>query len=424
MAFRIDDTMDSKIIAILVAAVIVVAGVAVFFLMGQNGSDRSDTPETKTFLDMSENEVIMPEKIDAISVIGVGSLRVFCHLGLAEKICASDQLQNGATYGSNTYMYAYDELWNKDEIKSASDARQAVNLEKILTSNKGEKPDVLAIVDTVAENNRTVIDSIKKAGVTVFEIQSVQELMTSDGRISPLYEKQLTRIGAAFGVPERAKQLIDGVNAIFDDVKGLTGSVSVDSYIGGLTVASSRGLNITAPSYPPFILAGTKNIVQEGSPALDAGGTAAGVSVNIEKLSQIMDDKKNFKMFVDPASWRLANGLCPGDLLIGTTLANLGITEGFVVTPFHSYGMEYDNILVNCYIIAGELFDIDEKTIREKIDKVYELYYGKAAVNDKGVKLYDEMMQWYLEKSHCEFGKSVKFGVNEITMTDGTVLSG
>lgn len=426
--------MNVKVVSAVVIILLAVGGIGAAFALTGNGPGNGNQDEgagpapTNTYLDMSDNEVTMPEEIRSIAVIGVGSLRVFSHLGLADKICSSDQLAKGATYGSNTYMYAFDELWNKDVVKLHSGARQAVNAEAILACNNGERPDVLAIVDTLAQSdaNRNAIDTVKAAGVTVFEIKSVQELMTADGKISPLYEKQLTRIGAAFGVSERATALINGVNAILEDVKSLAGTGNDKlAYVGGLTVSSARGLNLTSPAYPPFILAGTSNIVREGSAALDAGGTEAGTSVNVEALCSIIEEAAEFDMFVDPAGWRLQNGLCTGDDIIATTLYNKGVTSGVVVTPFHSYGMEYDNILVNCYLVAQSLYDLDSAMIREKIDAVYELYYGSAAVNTDGVKLYDEMGAWYYENTKCFFGETVTFNADgSITMTDGeTVLS-
>lgn len=411
--------MNAKLISIVAVIVIVIGGLAAALALS-GGSD--DNGSDNVYEDMSGNMVAMPEEINSIALIGVGTLRHFSHLGLASKICSSDQLAKGATYGSNTYMYAFDEYWNQESIKSHSGARQAVNLESILKCNNGGRPDVLAIVDTIAQSdgNKATIQAVKDAGIAVFEVQSVQELMTSDCKISPLYEKQLLCIGKAFGVEKRAQELIDGVNGILEEVKSFRGtSVPSKAYVGGLTVSSARGLNLTSPAYPPFVLAGTQNIVKEGSSALDAGGTEAGTAVNIEKLVRIIDDSEKFEMFVDPAGWRLQKGLCPGDDLVSIALYNKGITTGTVVTPFHSYGMEYDNILVNCYLVAQSLYYLDSKIIREKIDAVYELYYGAAATNSSGVKIFDEMGDWYYKATHCRFGETVTFGNGKITMTDG-----
>lgn len=417
------NSSTTKIIAVVaVIAVLIVAIALVVSNPGQN-SDSGVSSEGIECLDMSDNKVIMPKDVDSMYLIGVGSLRVISHLGLADKVCGADQLSKGATYGSNTYMYAFDELFNDESVISHSGARQEVNLERLMTCNNGEKPDVIVIVDTVAADNRSTLNSLAKAGIVIFEIQSVQELMGDNYQISPLYEKQLTRLGIAFQVEERANELINGVNSIMNDVRSMCSGPEQKAYIGGLTVAQARGLNLTCIDYTPFLLAGTSNIIQEGNPALDAGGTAAGVSVEVQGLLKTIENSGDFKMFVDPAGWRLQNGLCTGDNLVSAALANSGITEGVVVTPFHSYGMEYDNILVNCYLVAGSLYNLDENLIREKIDGVYELYYGDNAVNSEGVKLYDEMGEWYYDHTHCHFGESVKFSVDGITMTDGTVLT-
>ena len=162
--------MNAKLISIVAVIIIVIGGLAAALALS-GGSD--DNGSDNVFEDMSGNMVAMPEEINSIALIGVGTLRHFSHLGLASKICSSDQLAKGATYGSNTYMYAFDEYWNQDSIKSHSGARQAVNLESILKCNNGGKPDVLVVVDTIAQGdgNKATLQAVKDSGIAVFEAQ-------------------------------------------------------------------------------------------------------------------------------------------------------------------------------------------------------------------------------------------------------------
>lgn len=414
--------MNAKLISIAAVIIIVIGGLAAALALS-GGSD--DNGSNNVYEDMSGNMVSMPEEINSIALIGAGALRTFSHLGLASKICSSDQLAKGATYGGSPFMYAFDDYWNQESVKSHSGARQNVNLENILKCNNGEKPDVLAINASVAQGdgNKTTIQAVKDAGIAVFEIEGVQELITPDCKISPLYEKQLLCIGKAFGVEKRAQKLIDGVNAIIEEVKGFRGDVvPPKAYVGGLTVVTARGLNLTSPAYPPFLLAGTQNIISTGSSALDSVVSDTGVSVNIEKLARIINDSDGFEMFVDPAGWRSQKGLCAGDDLVSTALYNKGITTGTVVMPFNAYGLEYDNVLIDCYIVAQAIYDLDPDMIRERIDAVYELYYGDAATNSKGVKLFDQIGDWYFNAIHCRFGEKVTFGDGKIVMTDGVTI--
>ena len=414
--------MNAKLISIVAVIVIVAGGIAAALALSEGNDDNGSD---NVFEDMSGNKVSMPEEINSIALIGAGSLRTFSHLGLAPKICSSDQLAKGATYGGSPFMYAFDEYWNQESVKSHSGARQNVNLENILKCNNGGKPDVLAINDTVAQSdgNKATIQAVKDAGIAVFEIKGVQELITPDCKISPLYEKQLLCIGKAFGVEKRAKELIDGVKGIIEEIKGFKGdTVPPKAYVGGLTVVAARGLNLTSLTYPPFLLAGTQNIIDAGSSALDSVISETGTSVNVEKLARIINDSNGFEMFVDPAGWRSQKGLCPGDDLISTALHNKGINTGTVVMPFNAYGLEYGNVLVDCYIVAQALYGLDQDMIREKIDAVYELYYGDAATNSKGVKLFDQVGDWYFNAIHCRFGEKVTFGDGKITMTDGVTV--
>jgi|GEM_PF-5819284 len=413
--------MDNKIIAIIIVAILAVAGVGVVLLNSSNNNDNG----TGEYEDMTGKMVEMPGTVNSIAVIGVGSLRVMSHLGLADKICASDQLAGGVTYGSNTYMYAFEDLYGNPIVKNNSGERQAVNLEKILTCNNGSMPDVLVIVDTVASSNASTIESLERAGVTVFRIESVQELMDDDYTISDKYEKQLTLLGKAFKVENRAKEIIQGVNGMMKEIRDIAVEKSYNGsvYIGGLTVATLRGLNVSSIDYTPFKIIGANNILKTGNPAMDAGGTQAGVSVQVEGVINLINNSSGLTMFVDPAGWRLNGGLCTGDNVISSALSNKGITSGLVLTPFHSYGMEYDNILVNCYLVAGAVFGLDEEYISERIQDVYDLYYKDAAYDSNGVSIYERMSEWYFNAIHCEFGKSVSFGNLQITMTDGTVYT-
>ena len=404
-------------------AVIAVAGGAAVYVLTDDGNDNGDSGGESEFIhcqDMSDNWIDMPRDLESMYLCGAGTLRTISHLNLVDKICASDQLQRGATTGSNPYMYAFDEVFNDPSIKEHSDARMKVNLEKILVSNNGEKPQVLVIMDNVAAANADVVKSLKESGVVVFEMNYEGSLIGSDGNLDPLYEKQINRMGVAFDCKERADELLTGIKAIISDIKSMS-TGTADVYVGGMTVQRTRGLGNTALQYPSILLTGTRNIAD--GHGLTSTGSYGQINISTEKLLEIIEDSGDFKMFVEPASWRLEKGLVAGDTVISAGLANKGVTKGMVITPVNSYGVDYDNVLVNGYLIAGHVNNIDHDTIRQKVDSVYELFYGEHAVSPDGVKIFDEMGEAYYGLTHCHFGENVTFSTDGIYMTDGTLMT-
>ena len=414
----------NSIIMIAVVAVILAIGGAALFLLSDNGDDDNEqTSDTFTCQDMTDEWVTMPKEIESIYACGPGALRFITYLGCSDLICGSDQLKNGIW--GNPYMLAGKDHFEDPSVAAGSGEAMNLNLEQVLTCNKGQKPHVLFVDTTTANEFSDVVDNVKAAGVHVFVMTYFIEMVDKNLNLNPVLEKQIRRMGTALSVDDRADELVKGIKSMLNEIKTLSEGPSINGYLGGMWVGGNRGLGSTNLRSPEFNLTGVDNIA--------AGKVTQGVKPNgttkiqNEKLIQIINDADDFKMFLDPSTWMFKPELSIEDRTICAALANKNLsggntTKAMVTTEVNRYGMDYDNVLVNGYLVAQHIRGLDADMIREKVDAVYTLFYGDKAVNSDGVKMFDQLDNNVFAKTKIHLGQYVTFTVDGVIVSDGSYL--
>ena len=372
-------SMNQKTVAILIVAVVLVAGIggAVFVMNNNNGgSDDGDTPGTDIMKDAVGRDIEVPDNLDKGIVIfgSLGVLRYVSVFDVMEHITEVDKSDTETDKFGRGYSYSYDCTglkYHEDNVLT----------DKVADRIGNEPPSLVIMSEKVYRGNNLAQTLDSAVDMLVIKNQTWTDFFDEDFQVSDLYRDNINMIGKALKMEDRAAEHLAGLQAIFDDIRGLVAKDTFQQksfYVAGLTKGGSHDWATTFPSYLPQILAGGVN-------AYDGDSTAAFISMDpevarqyIEKCDYIIIDPSSADRSVnDPNTKRVIDAIL--DINEQRTDNDIRL---FVTYPIVWDHMNYDCVLASAYFLVplqDPTFTID--MVEERIAHVFDVYYGERGAD-------------------------------------------
>lgn len=216
-----------------------------------NGQDITQAESKVRFIkDSMEREVEIPEKVESIVCIGVGTLRYTCYMDAVDLVIGVEDYEQEKTI-SRPYNYVNYEVFAGLPVIGVKDEPDP---ELLL----GADPDVIMMSSVTG----TDADELqKKTGIPVVTISINDKMMDETA-----YET-FRIMGEVYGKEERAGELTDYMDEVKADLERRTGDVpeeeKPDVYVGGVSYKGAHGFEGTEAGYGPFAAIQAKNLADE-----------------------------------------------------------------------------------------------------------------------------------------------------------------
>ena len=357
--------MNTKGVAIIIVAVLIVAGAGGYFLLtNDNGNNGNEFDLSK---DAVGREVIVPNSIeDGIVPVGVGSLRWVSYFGMEENVVMKDTNDN-SNYLGKSYMYAVGGVMNA--LTTMTGASGGLTNDNVSTILNFEKKPIVIVTHNVYSANNLQIEALLAGGINVCVIYELEDFIDlSTFKVSEKFEYQTKLIGKILKDSERATELIDGINSTISDIRELVKDVTpVKGYVGGLSYAGTKGMEYSSGSYLPFELTNVENVLSGNE--LVAGYAPAFLTNTITKDTIV---------FVDANG---SNVMRKGGDNVSETLIkafNANGNTGYIACPYVWFGLNFDNVLIGAYQVISYVYgdQLSKAAFDAKVDAIYDLFYG------------------------------------------------
>ncbi|ASJ01454.1 iron ABC transporter substrate-binding protein [Thermococcus gorgonarius] len=334
--------------------------------------------ETVTVTDSLGRTVEVPAKVTKVVAAGPGALRLIVYLNASDMVAGVEDFEKRYSYG-RPYIIAHPELKELPSIGPGGpgklpDFEALINL----------KPDVIFMTYV---DKKTADDIQEKTRIPVV-VLSYGELATFDDE--ELF-KSLELAGRILGKEERAKEVINFIKSVQDDLSKRTEGVEPKKvYVGGIGYKGAHGIESTEGEYPPFVAVRADNVADE----LGKGHH----SIDKEKLLEWQPDY----IFIDEGGLKLLLDDYRKNPDFYSSLKAIKNGNVYGLLPFNFYTTNIGTALADAYYIGKVLYperfsDVDPA---EKADEIYTFLVGKP--------VYREMAE--------QFG-----GFGKIDLENGTV---
>ena len=374
--------IQKSIAAIIIVAVIVVAGVGVYFFT--SGSDNNEPNTANT--DFAGQEIVPVDNLDnGIVAIGQDSFRWMTYFRLADKCVMVDQndLNN---YLGKTFMYvgrAEVDIDGADSAKlDGTDARKYFTHENVgITSDDVRtiielNPSVMVIPVGFYEKYPNEMKTIENAGINTLAIGEIYTFLDSKTfTITNDLEKQIDILSKALGQEKRGNELKAAFEEVVSDLKTLSGKVTEKrtAYVGSVSYSGAHDISTSLSYYLPFELANVTNIIG-GSADYNGSGVKEYSAATIKN-----GIKEDTILFVDASGYSTnTNNTAQGILKMFEG------HEAYLIAPYIWTGINYESVFIDAYQILRYAYGdtvITEDQMNEKINHVYDLFFGTHESN-------------------------------------------
>ena len=324
----------------------------------------------RTVTDMAGRSVGIPDRVERVICSGAGCLRLLTYLQAQHLAVAVDNIERrGTVIETRPYSIAnpqfkelplFGELRGRDnpELIVALDPAPQVIL-KVMIAGESYDPDQLQT----------------KTGIPVVVLEYGN---LSAGR--PALDAALRLMGEVVHRQERAEEVIGLFTAWQADLTARTAGIPEADmppcYVGGIAMKGAHGMQSTEPTYPPFRMAGARNVAHtQATEGRDQ------VRTGVPKEQIVAWDPQ--MIFLDVSTTTLGEGagglheLRNDPALSMLRAARAG--EVYGVLPYNSYHSNYGSIFANAYFVGKTLHperfaDVDPAA---RADTIYTALVGR-----------------------------------------------
>lgn len=358
-----------KVLACLLALGMM-AGAAGCGRTAQNGdtsaedTQRTETTETaegtRTITDSEEREVEIPEKVESIVCLNVGSLRYTCYMQAQDLVVGVEDYEKEQSI-SRGYNYVNYELFQDLPVVGSNEEHYP---EEIISVD----PDVIVMS---AYDDSDADGLQEKTGIPVVVVPGSDSMMDEGA-----YET-FRIMGELYGKEDRAQELIDYMDSIQEDLDTRTADVADEEkptvYVAGVNYKGVHGLEGTESGYGPFAAVHAKNLADET-------GQTGPFDIDPEQVLAWNPDV----IFIDFSGLNLINEDYASNPDYYEQLS--AVREGRVYSqiPFRSSASNLDTALADTYYAASILYpeqfaDVDPE---EKAAEIFEILLGENFYED------------------------------------------
>ena len=375
--------MNQKVIILLAAIIVVIAGASVFLLMNNSSQDQKFDYDT----DFAGKPLEIPDNLDnGIVAVGQDSFRWMTYFELADKCVMVDQ-NDMSNFLGKSFMYvgrAVVDIKDSASAKLTADdpARKYFTHTNCGITDEDVKtiielnPSIVVIPEGFYSDYPTQTAAIEKAGIKTLAIGYIYTFLKEDTfEVTDDLKKQIGIISQVMKKSDRGKELLNAFDYITKDLAGLRSKVTSErsGYVGALAYNGAHGLDSSIPYYMPMALAGVKNILSD---KMDYEGSGV-KTYSAATIAQNM--KSDTILFVD------ASGYFKNDTNDSMGVAKLFQGhDAYIVADYIWTGVNYETIFVDAYQILMYAYGdsvLTQAQFTEKINKVYDLFYGTHLSN-------------------------------------------
>lgn len=345
---------NAKWIVILLAMVLTLTACGGKQEIAENAAD------TRTIVDGAGREVEIPEQVERIVCVGVGTLRYTVYLQAQDLVVGVEDCEQEATM-TRLYNYVNFEqfaalpITGENGVPYTEDIIDADPQVIILSAFASVDPDELT----------------SKTGIPVVVVPG------SDTTMDDKAYETIRILGEVCGVEDRAEELtgyLDGIKAdLAQRIAAVPEGERPTVYVGGVSFKGHHGFEGTEAGYGPLALIGANNLA-------DTTGQAGAFNIDLE---QVLEWDPNI-IFVDFNGLPLINE----DYAVNPDYYEslTAVQEGRVYSQisFRSNATNLETALADTYYAATVLYpeqfaDVD---IQEKTGEIFTMLLGSNPYND------------------------------------------
>lgn len=323
-------------------------------------ADSGSKAETRTITDSAGRNVEIPRSVESIVCLNVSTLRYTCYMQAQNLVVGVEDYEQKKSL-SRPYNYLNYDLFSKLPVIGTNGEHY---LEEIISAS----PDVIMMSAYGSEDADQLQSS---TGIPVVLVPGSDKMMDESA-----YET-FRIMGEVYGKEERARELIDYMDTIKEDLNTRTADVPEDEkpsvYVSGVNFKGAHGFEGTEAGYGPFEAIHAKNLADETS-------QNGPFSVDLEQVLAWNPDI----LFVDFSGLSLINEHYAANPEYYRQLK--AVQEGKVYSQisFRSSATNLEMALADTYYAATVLYpeqfqDIDPV---EKAGEIFETLLGKNFYND------------------------------------------
>lgn len=361
----------NKVIVLVVSAMLLLTACSASSNNSMNDSDKGPGSGLSTVTDCTGRQVEIPQVVETVVCVGVGSLRFTAYMQAADLVVGVEQHEIDADI-SRPFNYINSAHFSKLPITGDNGATYDEEIVKL-------NPDVV-----IAALDGAAADALQqKLGVPVVAIATIDKLFGDE-----IYDT-LSLLGEVYGHQDRANELIAYIKGLEKDLNDRTANIPDDDkpavYAGGISFKGVHGFDGTEAGYSPFLAIGAKNLADE------TGKTGA---FNID-LEQVLKWDPDI-IFLDFNGMDLINEDYGENPDYYDALSAVRKGRVYSQISFRSYAMNAELAFVDAYY-AGKIIFPDQFSDVDPVAKADEIFETML-----GVKFYNT-----LKDNGYEFKKMV-----------------
>ncbi|MDR1690341.1 MAG: ABC transporter substrate-binding protein [Candidatus Methanoplasma sp.] len=338
--------MNNKLIAIIAAAAIVLAGVGVAYaLTRDNGADGG-----QYITDARGREVAIPDEIDSILAIKSCSLQLVSYFDAVKKVTHLDINESFKGTDSRTHTFVLNDLLSGLPVVDPNDPEQVIraNVDIVISST-------ISVSDLDNEQN--------KYGVPVFAINADVEFD------SDVMYDQIIMLGKLFKEEKRAENLVNGIKTMISSIWNNVGTVDERAYVCGMNYYGPGGFLKTSGDYLPFEYSKLNNVYESVSGKQPYN---TDIETVVSKNPQII--------FIDGGGLASAEKYIKDNARILERVDAVSNGNVYKTMVYKSWGTNWINQLINVYFVASVIHPDVVGNFNEKANEIIQLFYPGTTV--------------------------------------------
>ena len=308
---------------------------------------------TRTVIDCVGREVEIPEVVESIVCVNVGTLRFTTYMQSTDLVIGIEQNEIEARI-SKPFSYINNALFSSLPVMGDNGTTYDEEIVKL-------NPDVV-----MAAFDKESADALQeKLGIPVVAIAVI------DNMFDDLSYDTIALMGEVYGRQERANELLDYIKGLEEDLRGRTADIPEEAkptvYAAGISFKGAHGFDGTEANYSPFAVINAINLA-------DQAGQNGAFNIDLEQVLQWDPDI----IFLDFNGMALINEDYAANPDYYNSLTAVKEGRLYSQISFRSNAMNAELAMADAYyagkIIFPEQFeDVDPVA---KADEIFEMMLG------------------------------------------------
>ncbi len=380
------------IVGIIVVAIIAIA--AAFLLTNNGGNNDSDNESDTgtTVVDYVGRTVTVPESLDN-GIVTVGKLSVvrmlsyfpeaFSHIKMVDM-----NIQTSLDNGGQNYAYV-------EDLKKVIQAAETHETDTLSDADKeaigNMKPSLIIVNASTYSSNKSVCDLLADnftlAVVDDMGHYDCVEYWNDNLVLDDDFAACFTLFGKLLKQEDRAKELVDGMNAYMKEIKSLMSGTSTGSYYTtGISYMGVNDMLATFPNTLPLMMVDGTNAYTQ------AKGSYDGIRVQLADADALTEYSFT-DVILDPSAFPKLSPSNPNSqaaLKYIYTKNQAGSDIGIhVIMPIVAFGSNWETVLIDAYYLANVCYGggMTDNQLQDKCADIMDLFFkGNGQSVLKGIQ--------------------------------------